>query len=108
MDLEGFDDAIGPNNNSLQNLSFLQVLDFIDNEWYIKASRSARWMDLLGDYAGSEPFVIDGKLPGLFPIRLSPTQIIQEMHSFKSSSMTPCSQLDVTVGYISLGAYLGC
>ena len=60
MDLEGFNDGIAPKKRSLQNLSFYQVISFIDEVWYTKASRSARWMDLLGDYAGSEPFVIDG------------------------------------------------
>jgi len=76
MDLEGFDDAIPPKKQSFQNSPFYQVIDSIDNEWYTRASRSARWMDLLGDYAGSEPFVIDGKFAGLihyFPIHLSST-----------------------------------
>ncbi|KAG1725070.1 uncharacterized protein EDB91DRAFT_1254929 [Suillus paluster] len=37
-----------------------EALNWIDSTWYAPASRSARWMDLIGDYAGDEPFVIDG------------------------------------------------
>ena len=29
--------------------------------WFVNAGRSSRWMDLLGDYAGMELFVIDGQ-----------------------------------------------
>jgi hypothetical protein len=62
MDLEGFDDALGANlpADSAGDLSFAQALDSLDRSWYIKATRSARWMDLLGDYAGTEPFLLDG------------------------------------------------
>jgi len=38
------------------------ALDYVDQQWFINATRSARWMDLLGDYAGDEPFIIDGRL----------------------------------------------
>lgn len=38
------------------------ALDHLDRMWFINATRSARWMDLLGDYAGGEPFIIDGRL----------------------------------------------
>ena len=61
MDLEGFDDAIATPRKKFKSSSFHQVIERIDDEWYFRASRSARWMDLLGDYAGSEPFVLDGK-----------------------------------------------
>lgn len=37
------------------------ALAYFDNEWYLKRSRRARRMDLIGDYAGSEMFVIDGE-----------------------------------------------
>jgi len=62
MDLEGFDDALESNlpRESAGDLSFARALDNLDRSWYIKATRSARWMDLLGDYAGTEPFVLDG------------------------------------------------
>jgi hypothetical protein len=36
------------------------ALNWIDSTWYAPASRNARWMDEIGDYAGAEPFVIDG------------------------------------------------
>ncbi|KAF8958161.1 hypothetical protein BDZ97DRAFT_66327 [Flammula alnicola] len=69
MDLEGFDDAFeAPQNGFNKNQSYARALDLIDNTWFVKASRSSRWMDLLGDYAGSEPFVIDGE--ALFQIIL--------------------------------------
>ena len=38
------------------------ALYHLDQLWFINATRSARWMDLLGDYAGDEPFIIDGRL----------------------------------------------
>ncbi|GJE85123.1 P-loop containing nucleoside triphosphate hydrolase protein [Phanerochaete sordida] len=36
------------------------ALAYFDEAWYLKASRRARRMDLIGDYAGSELFIIDG------------------------------------------------
>jgi ATP-dependent RNA helicase DDX60 len=40
--------------------SATDALEHIDQAWYTLANKRARWMDLLGDYAGTEPFVIDG------------------------------------------------
>lgn len=62
MDLEGFDDALEANlpADSAGDLSFALALDIVDRTWYIKATSSARWMDLFGDHAGTEPFVLDG------------------------------------------------
>ena len=66
MDLEEFDDArkgviaqlcIHENKDTL---TAIEACEVVDGEWYIHASRKARRMDLLGDYAGTEPFVIDG------------------------------------------------
>jgi len=37
-----------------------ETLTCIDSTWYAPASRNARWIDLMGSYAGAEPFVIDG------------------------------------------------
>jgi hypothetical protein len=59
MDLQGF------NNDSLVKIkatSFTagEALNALDGNWYTRVSRRARWMDLIGDYAGNEPFVIDG------------------------------------------------
>lgn len=39
-----------------------ELLDYINEHWYYQATKRARWMDLIGDYAGDEPFIIDGKL----------------------------------------------
>ena len=36
------------------------AVTYFDETWYLKASRRARRMDLIGDYAGSELFIIDG------------------------------------------------
>jgi len=70
MDLEEFDDldkiTRNPTWSKTTNLDFGSILEEADEKWYIKASRAARWMDLLGDYAGSEPFIIDGKNHDLY------------------------------------------
>ncbi|KAI9567890.1 hypothetical protein HD554DRAFT_2314563 [Boletus coccyginus] len=63
MDLEEFEvdrwsDA-ATNDATGSSLSIPDALKWIDAEWHT-ASRRARWMDLLGDYAGTEPFIIDG------------------------------------------------
>ena len=40
-----------------------EALKHIDDHWYKKiAGKKARWMDLIGDYAGSERFILDGNL----------------------------------------------
>ena len=44
------------------------VIEEADDKWYIKASRAARWMDLLGDYAGGEPFIVDGTSHHLYSL----------------------------------------
>jgi hypothetical protein len=36
------------------------ALRYIDNHWYRERNRRGRQMDLIGDYAGTEPFVLDG------------------------------------------------
>ncbi|KAK0506601.1 hypothetical protein EDD18DRAFT_1124170 [Armillaria luteobubalina] len=38
-----------------------KLLDSINENWYYQATKRARWMDLIGDYAGDEPFIIDGE-----------------------------------------------
>lgn len=63
MDLEEFEglNQILTVPSSVFN-SAHDALDYLDRMWFINATRSARWMDLLGDYAGGEPFIIDGML----------------------------------------------
>jgi len=62
MDLEEFNDPVdGPGSiNFSGDQAYIEGLEHLDDRWFVKATRSARWMDLLGDYAGTEPFVIDG------------------------------------------------
>ena len=64
MDLEEFDGldemTRDPTWSKTTDLDPGSIIEEADEKWYIKASRAARWMDLLGDYAGSEPFIIDG------------------------------------------------
>jgi hypothetical protein len=61
MDLENFEDAgdVWSSDLAPTLLSDKEAIDLVDT-WYINVNRGARWMDLLGDYAGSELFVIDG------------------------------------------------
>ncbi|KAL4079734.1 hypothetical protein J3A83DRAFT_4155359 [Scleroderma citrinum] len=63
MDLEEFDLAdrdINAEEDTLpSSLAVSDALKWMDAEWHA-ASRRARWMDLIGDYAGQEPFIVDG------------------------------------------------
>ncbi|KAL4072373.1 hypothetical protein V8B97DRAFT_1958702 [Scleroderma yunnanense] len=63
MDLEEFDLAdrdINAEEETLpSSLAVSDALKWMDAEWHA-ASRRARWMDLIGDYAGQEPFIVDG------------------------------------------------
>ena len=36
------------------------ALVICDASWYTRASQSARWMDIIGDYAGEELFLVNG------------------------------------------------
>jgi hypothetical protein len=63
MDLDDFE---GSDNEELSLKTVpardaSKALRAFDKAWWVKESRGARWMDLLGDYAGTEPFVIDGE-----------------------------------------------
>ena len=65
MDLEEFEvkrhGSDTTTNDTIGSLSIPKALERINAEWHT-ASRRARWMDLLGDYAGTEPFIIDGRV----------------------------------------------
>ncbi|KAJ7084759.1 hypothetical protein C8R43DRAFT_1115430 [Mycena crocata] len=64
MDLENFDDDGLDQAALVGKESFLtphKALEQIDQQWFNHATRRARWMDLLGDYAGSELFIISGE-----------------------------------------------
>lgn len=42
-------------------MNVVEALKYIDDNWYKKvAGKKARWMDLIGDYAGNERFILDG------------------------------------------------
>jgi len=44
-----------------KKMNAVEALKCIDGRWYkIVAGKNARWMDLIGDYAGNERFIIDG------------------------------------------------
>ena len=62
MDFDDFDDGVANDTQIIQDNSkdVNGVLKYFDRTWYIPRSRAARRMDLLGDYAGNEFFVIDG------------------------------------------------
>jgi hypothetical protein len=44
-----------------EKMNALEALKCIDDRWYkIIVGKKARWMDLIGDYAGNERFILDG------------------------------------------------
>jgi ATP-dependent RNA helicase DDX60 len=61
MDLEEFNN-INELTPSLTTTIYSaeQALEYLDAIWYTNTNRRGRWMDLIGDYAGSELFILDG------------------------------------------------
>ena len=105
MDLEefaGLDEITrNPTWSKTTDLDPGSILKQADGKWYIKASRTARWMDLLGDYAGSEPFIIDGTSHHLQSLPPTLLRVFQVNPSCKSSSMNLCLRLVAkTVSYV--------
>ena len=44
-----------------EKMDAVEALKCIDDRWYKTiAGKKARWMDLIGDYAGNERFILDG------------------------------------------------
>lgn len=44
-----------------KKMSAIEALKYIDDYWYKEiGGKKARWMDLIGDYAGNERFILDG------------------------------------------------
>lgn len=72
MDLDDFDAAVEQlplDSGSSNAQSPKDAVRLIDAQWYTPVSRRGRWMDLIGDYAGSEPFIVDGEhVPFLFGV----------------------------------------
>ena len=67
LDLDGFgaspavvDNLSEGNDIAATGLDAQSALRHIDNQWYRERNRRGRQMDLNGDYAGTEPFVLDG------------------------------------------------
>ncbi|KAH9067713.1 P-loop containing nucleoside triphosphate hydrolase protein [Lactarius vividus] len=42
-------------------MNAVKALKYIDDKWYKITGKKARWMDLIGDYAGNERFILDGE-----------------------------------------------
>ena len=66
MDLEGFESIDADSLNGVSTVSSghataEQALEYLDATWYTMLSRRGRWMDLICDYACTEPFIIDGR-----------------------------------------------
>ncbi|KAL1671141.1 hypothetical protein EV122DRAFT_285283 [Schizophyllum commune] len=61
MDLgEAIDERLPGEDEKFDASSAADTLRALDALWYIGATKKARWMDIIGDYAGEELFVIDG------------------------------------------------
>jgi hypothetical protein len=61
MDLEDFNsiNEFTP-SSTVTTFSAEDAVDYLDAIWYTNTNRRGRWMDLIGDYAGSELFILDG------------------------------------------------
>lgn len=77
MDLEEFERSNHKLSLPYDFQTAHEALDVLDQQWFINATRSARWMDLLGDYAGDEPFIIDGKLDSRITSKILMKQIFR-------------------------------
>jgi hypothetical protein len=54
-------DGIQDNAAHEEKMNAVEALKCIDDGWYkTVAGKKARWMDLIGDYAGNERFILDG------------------------------------------------
>ena len=54
-------DSSQDNASHEEKMNAVEALKCIDDRWYRRvAGKKARWMDLIGDYAGNERFILDG------------------------------------------------
>ena len=65
LDLDGFglvvdDPSVAKDTAAIGLEDAQSALRYIDDHWYRERNRRGRQMDLIGDYAGTEPFVLDG------------------------------------------------
>jgi hypothetical protein len=81
--MDKFDSVDGDSSSNTELVTAEDALQYIDAEWYSIVSKRARWMDLLGDYAGSETFIVDGA----FSVRLA---ILFSHSSIRGKLMTHC------------------
>jgi hypothetical protein len=99
MDLEIFENpdqiSVPVSHQYTSALSGNDALEHIDKTWYILANKRARWMDLIGDYAGTEPFVIDGMFLASWSMFFvtSITFLAQANHCCRLFLMIHCFQL---------------
>lgn len=62
MDLDDFHQlGLQSGDVKLREKSPHSAVMFVDDVFYSETSRRARWMDLIGDYAGNEMFLMDGR-----------------------------------------------
>ena len=54
------DDPSGGEGTTATGFDVQSALRYIDDRWYRERNRRGRQIDLIGDYAGTEPFVLDG------------------------------------------------
>ena len=63
MDPQFDDDTTPLLNDDIQldkNAKASEAVKHLDEKWYRTVAKRARWMDLIGDYAGNERFMVDG------------------------------------------------
>ena len=95
-----FDDAADSsqgNSTHEEKMNAVEALKCIDDRWYkTVAGKKARFMDLIGDYAGNERFILDGNKTLIwFGLEDLMTACLQGSHCCNTSSMTLCWHLHV-------------
>ena len=60
MDLDDFQEQGRISDSPFKGCTPHEAVEYMDNVWYSELNRRSRWMDLVGDYAGNELFVLDG------------------------------------------------
>lgn len=57
INISSTDLGIAPGNNAY---TAKEALNLFDATWYNRTSQFGRWVDVIGDYAGEELFLLDG------------------------------------------------
>jgi hypothetical protein len=85
-----FDDTVdsGQDNPARvheEKMDAVEALKCIDDRWYKTiAGKKSRWMDLIGDYAGNERFILDGNKPLLWVFENLTTPFPQGSHCYNT------------------------